>query len=133
MRMKKLHEKWIPIPFITGECSLSSIEYDATNLVVVLDSFHDKKTIEIVFTDVFSYRVTLEHFRWAEFSHQPQISAVLVQVKSSKYIEWIEKTGMKQLYDSDLKISHYMLQTTEHIVDVVLLDNSTISINGKEI
>ena len=121
----------MPLPFIVGECSLSNIWYDATNLSVELDSFQEGRTIKIVFTDVFSYRVTLEQFRWAEFSHAQKVSATLIKVINSRYIEWMENAGMKQLYDSDLKISHYMLRTTEHIIDVALLSDSTITIDGK--
>lgn len=124
-------EEWIPLPFIVGECSLSGIEYDATNLVVELDSFQEGRTIKIVFADVFSYRVTLEQFRWAEFSHAPKVLATLVKVINSRYIEWMENAGVKQLYDSDLDISHYMLRTSEHIVDVTLLSDSQIIIDGK--
>ena len=130
-------EEWIPLPFIVGECSLSGIEYDATNLVVELDSFQEGRTIKIVFADVFSYRVTLEQFRWAEFSHAPKVLATLVKVINSRYIEWMENAGVKQLYDSDLDINHYMLRTTdmlrttEHIVDVALLSDSKITIDGK--
>lgn len=31
-----LTEEWIPIPFVSGECSLSSIEYNAADLSVAL-------------------------------------------------------------------------------------------------
>lgn len=130
-RNNVFQEEWIPLPFIVGECSLSSIEYDATNLLVELDSFQEGRTIEIVFADIFSYRVTLEQFRWVEFSNAPKVSATLVKVINSHYIKWMENAGMKQLYDSCLKISHYMLRTTEHIIDVALLSNSQITIDGK--
>ena len=52
-------EKWISLQIIAGECSLSSLEYNATDLVVELDSFREERTIKITFSDVFSYRVTL--------------------------------------------------------------------------
>lgn len=126
-------EKWIPLQYIVGECSVSRIEYDATNLLVELDSFREERTVEIIFSDVFSYRVTLEHFRWAEFVNTPQTSATLIKVENSNYIKWLEDAGVKQLYDSSLNIVHYMLQTTEHIIDVALLYNSSITIDGKEI
>ncbi len=74
-------EVWTPLPFLKGEHSLSKIEYDATDLLVELDSFKEKRVTKIVFANVFSYRVTLEHFRWAEFSHNPNISATLVYGK----------------------------------------------------
>ena len=46
--------QWIPLPIIAGECSLSSIEYNATDLVVELDSFDEERTIKITFSDVFN-------------------------------------------------------------------------------
>lgn len=57
------NEEWIPIPFVSGECSLSSIEYNAANLSVALDSFVENRTIKVIFPDIFAYRVTLEHMR----------------------------------------------------------------------
>lgn len=127
------NEEWIPLSFITGECSLSKIEYDATNLVVELDSFHEERSIRIVFADIFSYRVTLEQFRWADFDHAPIVSTPLVKIKNSLFIKWVEDAGLKQLYDSKLKLSHYMLRTTEHIIDIALLSESAITIDGKTI
>ena len=47
-------EKWMPLQCIAGECSLSRMEYDATNLLVELDSFLEKRVIKVVFSDVFS-------------------------------------------------------------------------------
>lgn len=133
IKNSKSNEEWIPIPFIMGECSLSEIMYDATDLIVKLDSFHDERTIRIVFSDIFAYRVTLEHFRWADFCHSPMVQAPLVKVVNSHHIEWIQNAGMNQLYDTGIDLSHYMLQTTEHIIDTILLSNSTISIDGKTI
>ncbi len=126
-------EVWTPLSFLKGEHSLSKIEYDATDLLVELDSFKEKRVTKIVFANVFSYRVTLEHFRWAEFSHNPNISATLVYVKESHYIRWLETAGLKQIYESNLDLRHYLLQTTEHTIDVVLPSESIITIDGKEI
>lgn len=77
-----LTEEWIPIPFVSGECSLSSIEYNAADLSVALYSFVENRTIKVIFPDIFAYRVTLKHFRWKELCNTPQISAVLVKVKN---------------------------------------------------
>lgn len=126
-------EVWTPLPFLKGEHALSKIEYDATDLLVELDSFKEKRVTKIVFANVFSYRVTLEHFRWAEFSHNPNISATLVNVKESHYISWLEAAGLEQIYESNLDLRHYLLQTTEHTIDVVLPSESIITIDGKEI
>lgn len=133
MTNSSMTEQWIPLPIIAGECSLSSIEYNATDLVVELDSFREERTIKITFSDVFSYRVTLEHFRWADFANAPKTSATLIKVENSDYIKWLEDAGVKQLYGSTLCIVHYMLQTTEHIIDVALLFSSVIRIDGVEL
>ena len=98
-----------------------------------LDSFCKEKSIRIVFSDIFSYRVTLEQFRWADFCHAPMVSAPLVKIVNSNFIKWIKDAGMNQLYDSKLDLSHYTLQTTEHIIDVILLSESSITIDGKTI
>ena len=54
MKNSSMTEQWIPLPIIAGECSLSSIEYNATDLVVELDSFDEERTIKITFSDVFN-------------------------------------------------------------------------------
>ena len=54
MKNSSMTEQWIPLPIIAGECSLSSIEYNATDLVVELDSFREERTIKITFSDVFN-------------------------------------------------------------------------------
>ena len=111
MSNKIPQEEWTPLPFMEGEHALSKIEYNATDLLVELDSFKEKRVTKIVFANVFSYRVTLEHFRWAEFCHNPNISTTLVNVKESHYIKWLETAGLEQIYESKLDLRHYMLQT----------------------
>ena len=133
MRNKIPQEEWFPLPFMEGEHSLSNIEYNATDLLVELDSFKKKRVTKIVFANVFSYRMTLEHFRWAEFCHNSNVSATLINVKESHYIRWLEAAGLEQIYESNLDLRHYMLQTTEHTIDVVLPSESIITIDGKEI
>ena len=39
-------EKWMPLQCIAGECSLSRMEYDATNLLVELDSFLENELLK---------------------------------------------------------------------------------------
>ena len=124
-------EKWMPLQCIAGECSLSRMEYDATNLLVELDSFLEKRVIKVVFSDVFSYRVTLEHFRWADFVDTPKTKSTLVRVVNSNFVKWLEAAGEKQLYGNTLDIAHYMLQTTEHVIYVILLHDSVITIDGR--
>ena len=124
-------ERWTPLQYIAGECSLSRMEYDATNLLVELDSFLENRVIKVVFSDVLSYRVTLEHFRWADFVDKPKTKSTLVRVVNSNFVKWLEDAGEKQLYGNTLNIVHYMLQTTEHIIDVVLLYDSVITLDGR--
>ena len=50
------------INVIDCECSINSIDYDATDLKIMLDRFDDRGTITILFRNVFAYRVTLEHW-----------------------------------------------------------------------
>lgn len=133
MTIDKNTEVWIPIKAIDGECYLSQIEYNANDLSVELYSIVNERTIKIVFKNIFSYRVTLEHFRWAEFSNAPKIFATFVRIDNSKYVKWIEESGCEQLYGKSLRITHYMLRTTEHVIDIALLDNSDVIINGKSI
>uniref|UniRef100_A0AB33J9A9 Uncharacterized protein n=1 Tax=Prevotella sp. GTC17259 TaxID=3236795 RepID=A0AB33J9A9_9BACT len=99
-----LKEKWTSFPYIAGECSLSRIEYDSTNLLVELDSFLENRTIKVCFENIFSYRVTLEHFRWVDLIDTPQVTSTLVKVENSNYIKWLEEAGVKQLYDSILEL-----------------------------
>ena len=96
-----------------------------------LDSFLEKRVIKVVFSDVFSYRVTLEHFRWADFVDTPKTKSTLVRVVNSNFVKWLEAAGEKQLYGNTLDIAHYMLQTTEHVIDVILLHDSVITIDGR--
>lgn len=43
--------------FVTDcECSINSIDYDATDLRVILDRFDNKGTIAILFKNVYAYR-----------------------------------------------------------------------------
>ena len=42
MSNKIPQEEWTPLPFMEGEHALSKIEYNATDLLVELDSFKEK-------------------------------------------------------------------------------------------
>ena len=89
MSNKIPQEEWTPLPFMEGEHALSKIEYNATDLLVELDSFKEKRVTKIVFANVFSYRVTLEHFRWAEFCHNPNISyCFILAINLSGFLYW---------------------------------------------
>lgn len=106
------------INVIDCECSINSIEYDATDLKIKIDPFDDRGTITILFRNVFAYRVTLEHFRMTEVM-VGLTSSPLYEVENSFYLGEIMATGMSALYGSSLIVQHYVIKTTEHIVDIL--------------
>jgi hypothetical protein len=57
------NEIYHPIKVIDCECSINSIDYDATDLIIALDRFDNNQTITIRFKNIYAYRVTFEHFR----------------------------------------------------------------------
>lgn len=106
------------INVIDCECSIYSIDYDATDLKIVLDRFDNKGTITIRLRNVFAYRVTLEHFRITEVM-VGVTSYPLYEVENSQYLKEIMGLGMRALYGSSLNVKHYAIKTTEHIVDIL--------------
>lgn len=106
------------INVIDCECSINSIDYDATDLKIILDRFDNRGTIAIRFRNVFAYRVTLEHFRMTEVM-VGLTSGLLYEVENSSYLGEIMATGMSALYRSSLNVKHYAIKTTEHIVDIL--------------
>lgn len=106
------------INVIDCECSVNSIDYDASDLIVALDRFDNNKTVTIRFKNVFAYRVTLEHFRMTEVM-VGLTSSPLYEVENSSYLGEIMATGMSALYGSSLNVKHYAIKTTEHIVDIL--------------
>ena len=106
------------INVIDCECSINSIEYDATDLKIMLDRFDDRGTITILFRNVFAYRVTLEHFRMTEVM-VGLTSSPLYEVENSSYLGEIMATGMRALYGTSLNVKHYAIKATEHIVDIL--------------
>ncbi|WP_195628778.1 hypothetical protein [Bacteroides finegoldii] len=112
------NEIYHPINVISCECSINSIDYDATDLIIALDRFDNNRTLTIRFKNVFAYRVTLEHFRITEvmdgISSQP-----LYEVEKSAYLSEVMATGMKALYGTSLNVKHYVVKTVEHIIDIL--------------
>lgn len=106
------------INVIDCECSVNSIDYDASDLIVALDRFDNNKTVTIRFKNVFAYRVTLEHFRMTEVM-VGLTSSPLYEVENSSYLGEIMATGMSALYGSSLNVKHYAIKTTEQIVDIL--------------
>ncbi len=74
--MEMNSEIYHPINLIDCECSINSIDYNATDLVVELERFDNKGIVRVEFKEVFAYRVTLEHFR---------INDILIFKKGKKY------------------------------------------------
>lgn len=112
------NEIYHPLNIVGCECSINSIDYDASDLAIVLDRFDDRGKITILFRNVFAYRVTLEHFRIAEIM-DGLTSQPLYEVRNSEYLKEVMATGMKVLYGSSLNVKHYAIKTTEHIVDIL--------------
>ena len=112
------NEIYHTINVIGCECSVNSIDYDASDLIVALDRFDNNKTVTIRFKNVFAYRVTLEHFRIIEVM-DGVTSHPLYEVSNSIYLNEVMATGMRMLYGSSLNVKHYAIKTTEHIVDVL--------------
>lgn len=112
------NEIYHTINVIGCECSVNSIDYDASDLIVALDRFDNNKTVTIRFKNVFAYRVTLEHFRMTEVM-VGLTSSPLYEVENSSYLGEIMATGMSALYGSSLNVKHYAIKTTEHIVDIL--------------
>ena len=106
------------INVIDCECSINSIDYDATDLKIMLDRFDNNETITIRFRNVFAYRVTLEHFKISEIMDGLTIYP-LNEVRNSEYLNEVMATGMRVLYGSSLNVKHYAIKTTEHIVDIL--------------
>lgn len=106
------------INVIDCECSINSIDYDATDLKIILDRFNNNEAITILFRNVFAYRVTLEHSRMTEVI-VGLTSRPLYEVENSSYLGEIMTTGMSALYGTSLNVKHYAIKTTEHIVDIL--------------
>lgn len=112
------HEIWHSDMIIDCECSVNSIAYNATDLIVELERFDDKGIVMVMFKEVYAYRVTLEHFRINEVMNG-LTSLPLYEVENSAYLSEVMKTGMGELYGSSLNVRHYAISTTEHIIDIL--------------
>ena len=115
-------EIYHPVNLIDCECSINSIDYNATDLIVELERSDNKGIVKIEFKEVFAYRVTLEHFRINDILEGAGM-APLYEVKNSDYYSWLMQSGMKVLYDDTLKVRHFAIKTTEHIIDIITPDS----------
>ena len=112
------NEIYHPINIVGCECSINSIDYDASDLAIVLNRFDNNQPITIQFKNIYAYRVTLEHFRITEIM-DGVTSHPLYEVRNSVYLGEVMATGLRVLYGSSLNIKHYAIKTTEHIVDIL--------------
>ena len=115
-------EIYHPVNLIDCECSINSIDYNATDLIVELERSDNKGIVRIEFKEVFAYRVTLEHFRINDILEGAGM-APLYEVKNSDYYSWLMQSGMKVLYDDTLNVRHFAIKTTEHIIDIITPDS----------
>ena len=118
-------ERYHPINLIDCECSINSIDYNATDLIVELERFDNKGIVRVEFKEVFAYRVTLEHFRITEVIDGLTLQPLYI-VENSSYLKEIMATGMKVLYDTSLNVIHYVIKTAEHIVDILTSEDYII-------
>jgi hypothetical protein len=120
--MEMNSEIYHPINLIDCECSINSIDYNATDLIVELERSDNKGIVRIKFKEVFAYRVTLDHFRINDILEGAGM-APLYEVKNSDYYSWLMQSGMKVLYGDTLKVRHFAIKTTEHIIDIITPDS----------
>lgn len=118
-------EIYHPINVVDCECSINSIDYNATDLTVELERFDNKGIIRIEFKEVLAYRVTLEHFRIIDMSEGIGIEP-LYEVENSDYYNWLMQSGMRVLYGDTLKVRHFAIKTTEHIIDILTTNSYTV-------
>ena len=123
--MEMESEIYHPINLVDCECSVNSIDYNATDLVVELERFDNKGIVRVEFKEVFSYRVTLEHFRINDIMEGVGI-APLYEVENSNYYNCLIQSGMKVLYGDTFKVRHYAIKTTEHIIDILTPNSYTV-------
>ena len=112
------NEIYHPLNIVGCECSINSIDYDASDLAIVLDRFDNNQTITIRFKNIYAYRVTLEHSKITEIM-DGVTSHPLYEVSNSIYLSEVMATGMRMLYGSSLNVKHYAIKTTEHSVDIL--------------
>ena len=118
-------EIYHPINLIDCESSINSIDYNATDLIVELERFDNKGIVRVEFKEVLAYRVTLEHFRITEVIDGLTLQPLYI-VENSSYLKEIMATGMKVLYDTSLNVTHYVIKTAEHIVDILTSEDYII-------
>ena len=133
-------EKWTPRNWLSEhDFYLDSvnhvIECEKDILELTFSGVVTENKYRICFYDVFSYKVTKEHFLMCQYSEaefaqvcpQPHEFAYLIQ--NSSYVEELNRKGMYDLH-SDLPANHYLIQTDLHVIDVILRASSKIIIEN---
>ena len=69
--------------------------------------------------------MTLEHFRINDILDGAGI-VPLYEVENSEYYNRLMQSGMKVLYGDALKVQHFAIKTTEHIIDILSPNSYTI-------
>ena len=131
-------EKWIPCDWLpTNDVFLDSVKYtnqdEKDTLELYFSGVNDNCRYKIIFYNVFSYRITLEHFLFAPYSEKDfalicsQPYEFVYRIQNSLYVEEMNRCGMYDL-NTELHVNHYRMQTDTHIVDVILHVSSKIII-----
>lgn len=119
-------EVWNSVSGIDTECSVNDILYNATDLTIMLRRLDNDRQVRVVFKNIIAYRVTLEQFRWVDVGTGGKTTP-LYEIRDSLYIQWIRKCGLEQLYGYGLKLRHFAIKTTEHIIDIITTESCSIS------
>lgn len=131
-------EKWIPCSWIvyyqyTLDNISHVIQYEYDFVELVLSSIDKTNIYRLSFYNVFSYAITLEHFLCNRYSQKefelinPNRNANIYQIQNSSYIKSLNQYGIYDLY-SELPVSHYIIQTDTHFVDLIVRNSSKIII-----
>ena len=126
---------WVPCKSFTLDKVEHIIQFENDKLELTLSSSDKTNLYNIIFQDVFSYRVTMEHFLCGQYTENefklvcPHRDACIYQVQNSLYIEELNQKGMYDLH-SELRVLHFILLTDIHNVDVIVHEKSKIIINN---
>lgn len=133
-------ETWKPLDWVPGKnFTLDKvkhiIQFENDKLELTLSSIDKANCYNIIFLNVFSYRVTMGHFLCSQYTENefklvcPQRDACIYQVHNSLYIEELNQKGIYDLY-SELRVLHFILLTDVHNVDVIVHEKSKIIIKN---
>ena len=133
-------EKWSPCNWLSEydfylDSVSHAIECDKDVLELTFSSVVTESKYRICFKDVFSYRVTKEHFFLCQYSEEefarvcPQPHEFAYIIQDSSYVEALSRSGMYNLH-SELPVNHYIIQTDLHVIDVILHASSEIIIEN---